>query len=349
MDNLNFNLENFIKKITREVTEALTKSLQDNKNELAYQPAYESAAIGNLKTSGKGLAILWSGHPYDDEEAHKTITSLLETSISLKYLLAPDLERRFGKLFPYDLILSVTNQHELASYYENCSFLLIPLLPYWALGKLSLLTGEDGTFLIVLKALQEKKPVYVISPSWGTDAQLNKNVMAKEIVNYKKQLANLGIKMISDHRLLRDSQHLLQDDLPQDGKHFTQKNQDVTQGNQCFPQDDRCSACGHCTSKMPESIRQILQSGACRIGTALGTPKLNEDVAKYIDHTLLKPDATKEQVIQLCDEAKQYGFASVCVNPSYVTLAAEELKGTPVRVCTVIGFPLGALRLHWQR
>ncbi|MBC7084277.1 MAG: deoxyribose-phosphate aldolase [Firmicutes bacterium] len=66
------------------------------------------------------------------------------------------------------------------------------------------------------------------------------------------------------------------------------------------------------------------------------------DVAAMIDHTLLKPDATRDQIVKLCEEAKQYGFASVCVNPANVSLAASLLKGTPVKVCTVIGFPLGA-------
>jgi deoxyribose-phosphate aldolase len=61
-----------------------------------------------------------------------------------------------------------------------------------------------------------------------------------------------------------------------------------------------------------------------------------------IDHTLLKPEATRAQVEQVCDEAKQYGFASVCVNPVYVKLCAQRLKGSPVKVCAVVGFPLGA-------
>ena len=62
---------------------------------------------------------------------------------------------------------------------------------------------------------------------------------------------------------------------------------------------------------------------------------------KLIDHTLLKQDATPEQIVKLCDEAKQYDFMSVCVNPAYVPLAAKCLEGSDVKVCTVIGFPLG--------
>lgn len=63
---------------------------------------------------------------------------------------------------------------------------------------------------------------------------------------------------------------------------------------------------------------------------------------KYIDHTLLKPDASQEQIETLIEEAKKYDFASVCVNPTWVSFAAQALKGTDVKVCTVIGFPLGA-------
>ncbi|MCM3797094.1 deoxyribose-phosphate aldolase [Caldibacillus thermoamylovorans] len=66
------------------------------------------------------------------------------------------------------------------------------------------------------------------------------------------------------------------------------------------------------------------------------------EIAKYIDHTLLKADATKSQIETLCNEAKEYGFFSVCVNPTWVSFAANILEGSDVKVCTVIGFPLGA-------
>lgn len=68
----------------------------------------------------------------------------------------------------------------------------------------------------------------------------------------------------------------------------------------------------------------------------------NMNLAKYIDHTLLKPDTTEEQITKLVSEAKEYEFASVCVNPYWVSYCYEELKNTTVKVCTVIGFPLGA-------
>lgn len=69
---------------------------------------------------------------------------------------------------------------------------------------------------------------------------------------------------------------------------------------------------------------------------------MNTDYAKYIDHTLLKADAQKEAILELCEEARTYSFASVCVNPTWVKTAARALEASTVKVCTVIGFPLGA-------
>lgn len=69
----------------------------------------------------------------------------------------------------------------------------------------------------------------------------------------------------------------------------------------------------------------------------------NVELASKIDHTLLKPEATREELIKVCEEAKTYGFATVCVNSSNVALVAQELKGTPVKPIAVVGFPLGAM------
>lgn len=67
-----------------------------------------------------------------------------------------------------------------------------------------------------------------------------------------------------------------------------------------------------------------------------------KNIASYIDHTILKPETSEKDVIKICNEALEYGFASVCINPCFVKLAYNMLKDSPVKVCTVIGFPLGA-------
>lgn len=94
-------------------------------------------------------------------------------------------------------------------------------------------------------------------------------------------------------------------------------------------------------------MKNIISNGAERISATLGVTEQGEidtNIAKLIDHTLLKPEATPKDIEKLCLEAIQYQFASVCVNPCYVKLASEILKGRKVKVCTVIGFPLGANR-----
>ncbi|RMG11479.1 MAG: deoxyribose-phosphate aldolase [Planctomycetota bacterium] len=103
-----------------------------------------------------------------------------------------------------------------------------------------------------------------------------------------------------------------------------------------------CETPGQCARQCSDQAEGIRQLGAARISGAPGIGPLDELIARSIDHTLLKPDATKEQITYLCAEAAKYGFASVCVNPFWVPYCAELLRGHPVAVCTVVGFPLGA-------
>ncbi|NJM06779.1 deoxyribose-phosphate aldolase [Candidatus Gracilibacteria bacterium] len=99
-------------------------------------------------------------------------------------------------------------------------------------------------------------------------------------------------------------------------------------------------------ARMQASIAQLidLPTGHVLDKLPLPAPTPDTPLARYIDHTLLKPDATADQVRQLCAEAVSYGFASVCVNPQFVPLCAVELAGQAPLICTVIGFPLGANR-----
>jgi len=91
-----------------------------------------------------------------------------------------------------------------------------------------------------------------------------------------------------------------------------------------------------------ERVQSVLSAGADRLASTLGIAPTDARLAHTIDHTLLRPDATQDQIAQLCFEARKHGFASVCVNSAHVKLCAELLKGSGVPVCTTIGFPLGA-------
>jgi deoxyribose-phosphate aldolase len=99
--------------------------------------------------------------------------------------------------------------------------------------------------------------------------------------------------------------------------------------------------CPECKAEQTKASKAVLDKGACRI-TATGSTECG-DLAPYIDHTLLKADATEAEVEKLCAEARKHKFASVCVNTSYVETCARLLAGSEVMVCCVVGFPLGAM------
>ncbi|MGB9178528.1 MAG: deoxyribose-phosphate aldolase [Pyrinomonadaceae bacterium] len=109
--------------------------------------------------------------------------------------------------------------------------------------------------------------------------------------------------------------------------------------------DEQAALCGcsnECFNRCPERMHRVVDAGASRIGLVLGQTASARDWASLIDHTLLKPEATEDDIKRLCEEAARFHFASVCVNPTWVKASACHLKGTGVPVCTVIGFPLGA-------
>jgi deoxyribose-phosphate aldolase len=110
----------------------------------------------------------------------------------------------------------------------------------------------------------------------------------------------------------------------------------------------RCGCHGVLGDCCPDRLRPVIDAGATRVGVhALGGAP--SDVAAMIDHTLLKPDATRQQIEVLCREAAQFRFATVCVNPTWVGLCGQLLSGSGVGVCSVVGFPLGATTADVKR
>jgi deoxyribose-phosphate aldolase len=105
-------------------------------------------------------------------------------------------------------------------------------------------------------------------------------------------------------------------------------------------------ACPGCVQRCPQTCerntKEIIGAGAARVSASDRLTRVDPAIASLIDHTILKPEATRSDVVKVCREARRYGFASACVNPYWVPVVFAELKDSPVKVCTVIGFPLGA-------
>lgn len=106
-------------------------------------------------------------------------------------------------------------------------------------------------------------------------------------------------------------------------------------------QNIRQQGAGLDPKKAAHEVRSYVENGAERVGLTNSVCIPNFEFARCVDHTLLRPDASREEIIRLCNEAKEHGFASVCINPHFVPLCYSLLRGTEVKVCTVIGFPLG--------
>lgn len=107
--------------------------------------------------------------------------------------------------------------------------------------------------------------------------------------------------------------------------------------------DEVCPGCQQrCAQTCARNTREILAAGAERVSASEKLTRIDPAIAAVIDHTVLKPEATRSDIVKLCREARHYGFASVCVNPYWVPLVVGELAGSPVKPCTVVGFPLGA-------
>ena len=107
--------------------------------------------------------------------------------------------------------------------------------------------------------------------------------------------------------------------------------------------DGRCADCtGACASSCSEKVRTVMTAGASRVSFNGRDGEVPSDLAGYIDHTLLKPDSTAEDIDRICDEALKYRFAAVCFNPVWIRRAAGKLKGSGVKIASVVGFPLGA-------
>jgi deoxyribose-phosphate aldolase len=107
--------------------------------------------------------------------------------------------------------------------------------------------------------------------------------------------------------------------------------------------DQVCPGCvQRCPQTCAKNTKEIIAAGATRVSASEKLTKIDPAIAALIDHTILKPEATRDDIVKVCREARQYHFASVCVNPYWVPLVTAGLAGSDVKVCTVVGFPLGA-------
>ncbi len=225
---------------------------------------------------------------------------------------------------------------------EQTKLVLIPEITLEIASKINLLMADSNISKIILEALLRKIPVNagfsVLENASGSDLSFT---LKNKINELKNSLTNMGITFQSFNEMFQPFGINTQSyDTSLEGV-----SQDQVENIICTEED--CTGCGLCLEKNIEAVKNIINTGADRIGSKVGVKiDIPQEVAKYIDHTMLKPQVTEDEIKQLCWEAKKYNFAAVCVNPAFVEFCSNYLKDTPVKVATVIGFPLGATTPH---
>ncbi len=244
--------------------------------------------------------------------------------------------------------------HEMRELIERCKGVYFPNLTLSTASKISFLDGDSAASLMGIFALMLSKPVIAaVNSLYGArdDYPQVPDGFKNRVNKILKNLEELGVVLVDISSLAAEqetnltiSKKLNVENRFQAGTSSTQTA--IIPGSYsetaCSENPDDCANCGRCAEMNQQAVLNVVTSGADRIGATPGTKVNDSQVAGMIDHTLLKPDATEEEIQKLCDEARTYNFASVCVNPSNVALASQLLRSSGVKVCTVIGFPLGA-------
>jgi deoxyribose-phosphate aldolase len=304
--------------------------------------------LGRVCDAGEVLVIICG----DPRSAFSQGSAIEKLGLAVSYFMSRDARIRVGDqtmvgMPPQADLIDETQESRVFKQLEGARFLVVPDMPMQAVAGVASLAGTDIYSRLVLRALLEGKRIYA---ALGFRRPPVPEIQ-RQIDEYIEKLRDYGIIVVDSKSLVEEVEQGLRmsglggrrrTESAAASYEYTIHEHAIEPACSDPASPDDCSGCGRCIIEKPAVANEMVQAGASRIGAALGVGANAQRLAGMIDHTLLKPDATRDQIKKLCYEAKKYGFASVCVNPSYVSLASELLKGTPVKVCTVIGFPLGA-------
>ncbi len=315
------DLENLVEKITREVMDTLKQKQAPSSN------AYTPVAPSNPAPISGGMAVLLCGSPHIGSDIiGNAISHLRRMNYQVTVALAPGAPTITTE---GATVIRCGYINDCSASIRNCALTVILLSDIATASRLSNLICDRFDIEGAISALEAGKEV------WGLNvmADVSPKLSAK-VNNFIKEIESYGIKVTRANGV---------NAVPSVSTSFKSVPVETKTALYCTQQAvGECAGCGLCSQLITDQVKNVVDSGAERVSAAPGVRSVDREIAKMIDHTLLKADATKEQIIKLCEEARKYSFASCCINPAHVKLAAECLKGSPVKTCTVIGFPLGA-------
>lgn len=241
---------------------------------------------------------------------------------------------------------------------KSAAELVIPALSLNTLSKAANLVADSFATQVISYALTDGVPVIVTDESILEAGRFFPSGVAKKVDQLRRELESMGVsfrrgtvQIKPEHKCSTcrgpegcASCGTSAPDSPVSSPTPEKSRESLAQASNtdaCLREN--CGlAYGSCVQNCEPRVREVIKAGADRVEKGQNGVVPSRDLARYIDHTLLKAAATTAEITKLCEEARQYEFASVCVNPGHVALSARLLRGSPVKVCTVVGFPLGA-------
>ena len=306
-------------------------------------PASPAPTAQAARAAHRVLVVLTAGDA-NLSELYRQLGLLTDQAAALDLYLSPSARKVLDlpsvrRACPTTTLLPSEVSHDLRALVEACDAVVLPSLTLSCASKIAHLDGDSVASLMPIYALYRGKAVVAARDSvYGLRADLPAAPPAfrKRVDEILGSLAGLGV-VVTDLAGLAGAVAAPPRVAAAPAPAASGPSRACSGGDPSV-----CEGCGQCAERNHPAVKDLVTSGAARIAAASGTKVSERSLAAYIDHTLLKAEATEAEVKKLCAEAREHSFASVCVNPTNVALSAKLLQGSKVAVCTVIGFPLGA-------
>lgn len=324
--------DEMIQKITEEVLKNL------NQNQRVFQPQKNINPKLSLRKSNSSLSlknsalILLCGGNREIPEVLRQVETISKSHTHVYIVMTHAATKIMGipeirKVSEGSTIITEYSEEYFENILGKCDVIYVPILSLNTAAKVAAMNADTLGTITMVFGLMYGKPVIAASDSiycCQISPETIPSVMKDRINDIISQLTGMGIKMVDIFHL---TDHEAFSSPFSQNSSFT-----IGSGGKDITID----------GKSQVVVKALVNGGASRITSESGINGYDMAIASSIDHTNLHADATEEEIIKLCEEADMYKFASVCVNPTNVSIAAKQLKNSPVKVCTVIGFPLGA-------
>ncbi len=322
--------------VVRRIASEVLKRLGAQPADPAPAAARPAPAGPAARPENKKTLVLLTGGDSRLDEALAQVGRIAEQSRATTVVLSPSAVRIVGmpavrRAAPEAEVLT---EGEVARILDGVEAVFLPNMSLTALSKIARLTPDSLVCILAIQGLLRGLPVAASRDSLlpaGVDPARVPPAVRERLDRMLAGLAGMGVRVCAVEQMTGSAPGVPQ-----------ATGSPAPESGCALYESGECSVCGLCVEMQADAVETLVESGAARVGAAMGASPRSADIAGLIDHTLLKPDATEGDVRKLCEEARQHEFASVCINPVWVGLAAQLLAGSPVKVCTVIGFPLGA-------